>query len=133
MGPDLNISSRATRKFSKYVDDFLKVSFVEEDFNKLHSIALTAQIEYGFHARPQRSQVHDRILSILKEGIKIGNKRFEFLGFSASQLRENSVWMFASNEKVTVESITKWMGDFHCTNDLAIHATKMGQPYNSLR
>ena len=83
LGPDLNISSRVTRNFSNYVDDFLKLSFLE-DFNKLHSIALTAKTEYGFHARPQRSQVYDRVLSILKEGITIGNKRFEFLGFSAS-------------------------------------------------
>ena len=122
-----------TRHFLKYVDDFLKVSFVEEDFNKLHSIALTAKIEYGFHARPQRSQVYDRILSILKEGITIGNKIFVFLGFLASQLRENLVGMFASNDEVTAESIRKWIGDFHYINDSAIHATKMGQPSNSSR
>ncbi|GLJ27326.1 hypothetical protein SUGI_0536330 [Cryptomeria japonica] len=133
LGPDFNICSRVTRHFSKYVDDFLKVSFIDEDWNKLHSIALTAKSEYGFHARPQRSQVYDRILSILKEGITIGNKRFEFLGFSASQLRENSVWMFASNDEVSAESIRKWMGDFHCTKDSAMCATRMEQSFNSCR
>ena len=40
----------------------------------------------------------------------IGAKRFQFLAFSASQLRSNSVWMFASNDKVKAEDIREWMG-----------------------
>ncbi|KAH9304752.1 hypothetical protein KI387_009156 [Taxus chinensis] len=131
LGPELNISSRVTRHFSKYTDDFLRVSFVDEDWNKLHSTALTAKTEYGFHARPQKTQVYNRILSILKEGIIIGTKRFEFLGFSASQLRENSVWMFASNDEVSADSIRKWMGDFHSIRNETKCAVRMGQSCGS--
>ncbi|KAL2545841.1 RNA-dependent RNA polymerase 1 [Forsythia ovata] len=42
----------------------------------------------------QRSTI--RILSTLRNGIVIGDKKFDFLAFSSSQLRDNSVWMFAS-------------------------------------
>ncbi|XVF12116.1 hypothetical protein REPUB_Repub08aG0086600 [Reevesia pubescens] len=53
--------------------------------------------ERNFKSLPLSS--FKRILSVLQNGIVIGDKQFEFLAFSASQLRSNSVWMFASNEK----------------------------------
>ncbi|XP_057824218.2 RNA-dependent RNA polymerase 2 isoform X2 [Cryptomeria japonica] len=133
LGPELNTSNRVTRQFAEYIDDFLRVSFVDEDWSKLHSTALTAKTEFGFLARPQKTQVYNRILSTLKDGITIGNKRFEFLAFSASQLRENSVWMFASNDNISADSIRKWMGEFNCIRNVAKCAARMGQSFSSSR
>lgn len=133
LGPELNVSNRVTRHFAEYIDDFLRVSFVDEDWNKLHSNALTSKPEYGFLAKPQRTKVYNRILSILKDGIVVGKKKFEFLAFSASQLRENSLWMFASNDKVTADSIRKWMGDFDNIRNVAKCAARMGQSFSSSR
>ena len=52
------------------------------------------------------------ILSILKEGLSICPNKYEFLAFSAGQLRGSSVWMFASNDSLNFEDIRKWMGHF---------------------
>nr|AJA90762.1 RNA-dependent RNA polymerase 2 [Cycas revoluta] len=131
LGPELNVSNCVTRQYAKYIDDFLRVSFVDEDWNKLHSTALSVKTEYGLLAKPLRTEIYRRILSVLKEGIVIGNKRFEFLAFSASQLRENSVWMFASNDKVSVDSIRKWMGEFCNMRNIAKCASRMGQCFSS--
>ncbi|OMO59796.1 RNA-dependent RNA polymerase, eukaryotic-type [Corchorus olitorius] len=64
-------------------------------------------------------------------GIVIGDKQFEFLAFSASQLRSNSVWMFASNDKVKAEDIREWMGCFKKIRSISKCAARMGQLFSS--
>ncbi|KAK8954581.1 putative RNA-dependent RNA polymerase 2 [Platanthera zijinensis] len=92
-------------------ENLMRISFVDEDWSKLSSDALSTRIEQGFKAC--KAGIHDRILYILKDGNTIGLKKFEFLAFSASQLRANSCWMFSSNGDVTSENIRNWMGDFN--------------------
>ncbi|URE25807.1 RNA-dependent RNA polymerase [Musa troglodytarum] len=75
--------------------------------------------------------IYTRILSVLKDGLHIGSKKFEFLAFSASQLRSNSVWMFASNENLTAESIRNWMGHFSGIHSVSKCAARMGQLFSS--
>lgn len=57
--------------------------------------------------------------------------RFEFLAFSSSQLREQSVWMFASDAKLTAADVRKWMGDFLNIRNVAKCAARMGQCFSS--
>jgi RNA-dependent RNA polymerase len=73
-------------------------------------MAVSTSIQRGIFAKPYRTNIYKRILSILRDGITIGDKKYEFLAFSASQLRSNSVWMFASNDKLRAEDIREWMG-----------------------
>ncbi|XP_016652810.1 PREDICTED: RNA-dependent RNA polymerase 1-like, partial [Prunus mume] len=80
-GPEINHSNRLFRKYPEDVDNFLRVSFVDEDLSKMHSEDLCMRSTK--QERPTR--VHERILSILKNGIVIGEKKFEFLAFSSSQ------------------------------------------------
>ncbi|CAL1408356.1 unnamed protein product [Linum trigynum] len=61
----------------------------------------------------------------------IGGKKFEFLAFSASQLRENSCWMFASRYGLTADDIRKWMGDFRQIRNVAKYAARLGQSFSS--
>lgn len=61
----------------------------------------------------------------------IGRKRFEFLAFSASQLRSNSIWMFASNDEVKAEDIRQWMGSFSKIRSISKCAARMGQLFSS--
>jgi hypothetical protein len=41
LGLQLNVPNHVTRHFVEYIDDFLIVSFVDVDWNKLHSTVLT--------------------------------------------------------------------------------------------
>ena len=45
----------------------------------------------------------------LHNGIKIGDRHYEFLAFSASQLRDHSCWFFAPNNDLTANDIRNWM------------------------
>ncbi|KAG0466712.1 hypothetical protein HPP92_018292 [Vanilla planifolia] len=131
LGPELENSNYVIKHFSAYASDFLRVSFVDEDWGKLASDAISTRIEHGFNSRTYKTSIHDRILSVLKHGITIGSKEFKFLAFSASQLRSNSCWMFASNSNVTTESIRKWMGDFNKIRSVSKCAARMGQQFSS--
>ncbi|KAK1387086.1 RNA-dependent RNA polymerase [Heracleum sosnowskyi] len=122
-GPEVNVSNRVLRNFSKDIDNFLRISFVDEEWNKLFSTDL--------YARKRKTGIYERILSILKNGIVIGNKKFDFLAFSSSQLRDNSAWMFASTENLSASDIRNWMGDFSDIRNVAKCAARLGQSFSS--
>lgn len=131
LGPELEKSNYVVKNFAQYASDFMRVTFVEEDWSKLPVNALSTSVEQGFYAKPYRTGIYHRILSILRHGIVIGDKRFEFLAFSASQLRSNSVWMFASNDSVKAGDIREWMGCFNKIRSVSKCAARMGQLFSS--
>jgi RNA-dependent RNA polymerase len=73
-GPEINFSNRVVRHFSADIDNFLQVSFVDEDFEKLHSADLSSHSSSRTVAR--RTSLCYRVLSVLSNGISIGDKRF---------------------------------------------------------
>lgn len=129
-GPEANLSNRVVRRFIDDIDNFLRVSFVDEELDKIRSIDLSPRISAE---NSERTRVYDRILSVLRNGIVIGDKKFEFLAFSASQLRENSFWMFASREGLSAADIRDWMGDFREIRNVAKYAARLGQSFGSSR
>ncbi|KAI6677201.1 hypothetical protein NL676_037997, partial [Syzygium grande] len=126
-GPEINVSNHVLRSYSKYIDNFIRISFVDEDLDKMHSTDLSPRTA----SRHGRTDIYERILSILKNGIRIGNKKFEFLAFSSSQLRENSAWMFAPTNGCTAETIRAKMGDFSEIRNVAKYASRLGQSLSS--
>ncbi|KAG2653844.1 hypothetical protein PVAP13_1NG415300 [Panicum virgatum] len=128
-GPEINVSNRVVRHFSADLDNFLRISFVDEDCEKLRSVDLSPRSASGNDAR--RTALYNRVLSVLSNGISIGDKHFEFLAFSSSQLRDNSAWMFASRPGLTASDIRKWMGDFCNIRNVAKYAARLGQSFSS--
>ncbi|KAF3437064.1 hypothetical protein FNV43_RR19817 [Rhamnella rubrinervis] len=131
LGPELETSNYVVKNFAAYASDFLRVTFVEEDWSKLPVNSISTSIKKGVFSEPYRTGIYYRILSTLRDGIVIGAKRFEFLAFSASQLRGNSVWMFASNNDVKAEDIREWMGCFNKIRSVSKCAARMGQLFSS--
>ncbi|KAK4754509.1 hypothetical protein SAY87_002613 [Trapa incisa] len=127
-GPEINVSNRVLRIYSDYTDNFLRISFVDENFDKIHSADLSPR---GSLASTSRTEVFGRTLSILQNGITIGDKKFEFLAFSSSQLRENSAWMFAPAGGHTAATIRESLGEFHHIRNVAKYAARLGQSLSS--
>ena len=132
-GPEVDTSNRVTRHFSSHSDRFLRMSFVDENFEQLQSTDLSVPTNGGAQAgvNAERSPVYHRIVTALKEGFVLGGHKYEFLAFSPSQLREQSVWMFASDATLTAASIRAWMGDFLSIRNVAKCAARMGQCFSS--
>lgn len=133
MGPEVDTSNRVTRHFVNHLDRFLRVSFVDENKEPMLSTVLSVPTKGGAQAgiEAERSEVYGRILKVLKEGLTIGSQKYEFLAFSSSQLREQSVWMFSSDGSLTADSIRTWMGDFLNFRNVAKCAARMGQCFSS--
>ncbi|ONI31847.1 hypothetical protein PRUPE_1G334500 [Prunus persica] len=133
-GPEANVSNRVLRNYPEDVDNFLRVSFVDEDMGKMRSGDLCPRTNSTTSTEGERKTgVYERILSTLRNGIVIGEKKFEFLAHSSSQLREHSVWMFASRSELTAQDIRNWMGDFSDIKNVAKHAARLGQAFSSSR
>ncbi|RWR79567.1 RNA-dependent RNA polymerase 1 isoform X2 [Cinnamomum micranthum f. kanehirae] len=128
-GPEVNSSNRVLRQFSDDLENFIRISFVDEDWDNIQPMDLiqrTAPADVERH-----TSVYERILSTLRNGIVIGVKKFEFLAFSSSQLKENSAWMFASRSGLTAADIRKWMGNFSKIRNVAKYAARLGQSFGS--
>lgn len=128
-GPELNVSNRVLRHYSADLDNFLRVSFIDEEWEKMYSTDLLPRVTSSNEKR--RTEIYDRVLSTLRNGIVIGDKKFDFLAFSSSQLRENSIWMFASRPGLTAADIRTWMGDFSEIKNVAKYAARLGQSFSS--
>ncbi|XP_059448412.1 probable RNA-dependent RNA polymerase 1 isoform X2 [Corylus avellana] len=131
-GPEVSLSNRILRNYPEDIDNFLRVSFVDEDLDKLHATVLSPRASSA-NEDDKRTSIYERILSTLRNGIVIGDKKFEFLAFSNSQLRENSLWMFASRTGLTAAGIREWMGDFREIRIVAKYAARLGQSFSSSR
>ncbi|KAK1265765.1 RNA-dependent RNA polymerase 1 [Acorus gramineus] len=128
-GPEINVSNRVLRKYPKDIDNFIRISFVDEDADKMWSMDLSPRVVSM--ENQSHTKIYRRILSTLRDGICIGEKKFEFLAFSSSQLRDNSAWMFASRSGLTASDIRRWMGDFSDIRNVAKYAARLGQSFSS--
>ncbi|XP_024194700.1 RNA-dependent RNA polymerase 1 [Rosa chinensis] len=124
-GPEVNVSNRILRQYSSDIDNFLRVSFVDEEMENLYSTDLSPRTS------TRKTRIYNRVLSILRNGIVIGEKKFEFLAFSSSQLQENSLWMFSSTSNVSADKIRAGMGDFRKIRNVAKYAARLGQSFGS--
>ncbi|KAJ8648444.1 hypothetical protein MRB53_001467 [Persea americana] len=129
-GPEVNSSNRVLRHFSNDLENFIRVSFVDEDWDKIRSKELIQRTVPAVGGE-RHTSVYGRILSTLRNGIVIGDKKFEFLAYSSSQLKENSAWMFAARSGLTAADIRKWMGDFSKIRNVAKYAARLGQSFGS--
>ncbi|KAF2305633.1 hypothetical protein GH714_007150 [Hevea brasiliensis] len=127
-GPEINVSNRVLRHFPEDINNFLCLSLVDEELGKIHSTDLSPRASEN---KERRTAIYKRFLSILQNGIVIDKKRFEFLAFSSSQLRENSCWMFASRYGLTAADIREWMGNFRQIRNVAKYAARLGQSFSS--
>ncbi|KAJ7632964.1 RNA dependent RNA polymerase-domain-containing protein [Roridomyces roridus] len=107
-GPFPVQSNRIIRKYQNYEDHFLRVDFRDED-----------KMQYRWDREVDGSHfVRERVGGILKNGLTLGGRDFEFLAYSTSALRGHAVWFMnpfkdeATGRLVTSESIRNDIGDF---------------------
>jgi RNA-dependent RNA polymerase len=85
LGPETAVANRVTRKLAGG-DRLMRVTFRDEGGGQLSSKAL--QSEDG---EKSRSALYYRMEAFLRDGFVVGNRRYAFLAFSTSQVREQAV------------------------------------------
>ncbi|KAL6901256.1 RNA dependent RNA polymerase domain-containing protein [Trichoderma evansii] len=123
-GPDAENMNRVLRMFPNHSDYFMRVIFGDEDGQDL---ALTSNVK--------NTMVFERYRKVLKDGIQVAGRKFEFLGFSHSSLRSHSAWFVAAflDDSMKLQSndtIIKSLGDFSDIRIAAKCAARIGQAFS---
>ena len=127
-GPEWMGMNRVLRLYPEHHDRFLKVSFVEEDLTKI---------------QPNGDTIFWPILKgrwasiFTLHGLNICGRRFEFLGFSQSSLKEHSAWFLSpfkdvhSGQYVVADSLRSNLGNFSDIRCAARFAARIGQTFTN--
>ncbi|CAG8696130.1 7671_t:CDS:2, partial [Funneliformis mosseae] len=119
-GPNYEQSNRILRLYEDKIDRFLRVTFKEENFDKL------------FVNKNEDKDIIDlRIIYIMKNGFHVAGRYYEFLAFSSSQLKEASCWFVSPTEDFNANAIRTRMGEFRDIKVPALYASRMGQCFTS--
>ncbi|UKZ56142.1 hypothetical protein TrVGV298_009970 [Trichoderma virens] len=122
-GPDGENKNRVLRMFPQHSDYFARVIFGDEDGQDL---ALLPSVN--------NSAIFERYRKIMKDGIHVAGRKFEFLGFSHSSLRSHSAWFCApfvdKMELQNNDSIIRSLGDFSDIRIPAKCAARIGQAFS---
>ncbi|KAI6777857.1 RNA-directed RNA polymerase (Sad-1) [Emericellopsis cladophorae] len=120
--PVAETSNRVMRKYDLIQDRFLRVQFLDEG----------EQGRIGIY-RPQNKALYTRLERTLYQGVQIGDRRYEFLAFGSSQLRECGAYFFCPTESVSCDDIRRWMGSFDHIKIVAKYAARLGQCFSTTR
>ena len=117
LAPEPMMANRLVRQYKS--EGFIRISFRDEDFCRL-ICPLAVQME----------PVVKRFVQIMNDGFKIGNRHYEFLGCSSSQLREHGVWFF-SGSKITADQIRAQAGELSHQRSVATYVSCLGLCFSS--
>ena len=79
------------------------------------------------------NEVYTRIKRTMSNGIRVGDRHYEFLAFGNSQFREHGAWFFASTSDLTAQQIRDRIGDFSHINNVAKYCSRIGQCFSTSR
>lgn len=119
--PVAEISNRVIRQYSLLQDRFLRIQFLDEAEKR----------KTGFSH--SNGAIYQRMMRTLYQGVRIGDRRYEFLAFGSSQLRECGAYFFCPTETVSCDDIRQWMGDFDHIKNVAKFAARLGQCFSTTR
>lgn len=77
--------------------------------------------------------IFTRVFRAISNGIRIGDRLYEFLAFGNSQFRENGAYFFCPPAYLSCDDIRAWMGTFSHINVVAKYAARLGQCFSTTR
>eukprot|EP00798_Chlamydomonas_sp_ICE-L_P010051 gene10051-7944_t len=126
--PELDAGNRIIRENAAHRDRFVRVTFVDENFSNARAFTSSEDVMDG------------RIRRIVHEGMIIAGRRFHFLAFSNSQLKEQSAWFYDEDPNdpydrtyrvaahvPTADEIRQSMGDLSGIRIVGKYAARLGQ------
>ena len=117
--PELMAENRVLRQ---YGEEFcMRVVFRDETFGKLGSFDTS-----------QGDEITRRIVDVLSSGIRVGDRCYDFLACSNSQLRDHGCWLYSKDRKgKTATDLRRWMGTFTNIKCVATYVARMGQCFST--
>jgi RNA-dependent RNA polymerase len=124
--PAVEISNRVIRHWGNLSDRFLRVRFTDEVHNG------------RINSREDKSQdeVFQRVTRVMRNGILLGNRKYEFLASGNSQFREHGAYFFAPTPEWSTNDVRAHLGDLHNSPDRFVPAkwfARLGQNFSTTR
>lgn len=123
-GPEAESNNRILRKYPDHHDYFIRVQFCDEDGQPIRFISQVS-LDRIFNGRFKK---------VLREGIKIAERVYSFLGFSHSSLRSQSCWFMApfvhNGSLISDRMLISDLGDFTVIRSPAKCAARIGQTFS---
>ncbi|KAH6888035.1 RNA dependent RNA polymerase-domain-containing protein [Thelonectria olida] len=120
--PTVEMSNRVLRRYNNTHDRFLRIQFAEEGEQ--------GRIKVN---KDQNDEIWKRMLRTLYQGIRIGERVYEFLAFGSSQLRQSGAYFFCPTEHISCDDIRQWMGNFDHIKVVAKYSARLGQCLSTTR
>ena len=113
------------RRYDDHTDYFMRVEFSEENGDPI-MFDQTASLDQIYRSR---------FKNVMLDGLIVGGRKFEFLGFSHSSLRSQTCWYMAAfttvhGEMVDARNIIDKLGDFGEIRVPAKCAARIGQAFS---
>ncbi|ESZ97230.1 hypothetical protein SBOR_2395 [Sclerotinia borealis F-4128] len=124
--PTVETTNRVLRHYSKENKEgrFLRVQFTDEKFEgRINACA----------DKIRNDGIFTRVFRAISNGIRIGDRHYEFLAFGNSQFRENGAYFFCPPAYLSCNDIRQWMGSFSHINVVAKYAARLGQCFSTTR
>lgn len=126
-GPYAEAKNRVLEEYSDYaLEHFLRVSFEDENGEALK-----------YEPLADLGKIHnERFKGVLNNAIQIAGRKFGFLGFSHSSLRESSCWFLAEfdhqHSRISSRKLISALGDFSHIRSPAKCGARIGQAFTDL-
>ncbi|KAM0718302.1 hypothetical protein Q7P37_006634 [Cladosporium fusiforme] len=121
--PSMDTSNRVIRQYRHHEDRFLRVKFRDESYK---GTIMTFDDDTN-------DELFTHVKRTMKNGIVVGDRRYEFLAYGNSQFREHGAYFFAPTSDLTTDMIRDWMGDFESIKVVAKYASRVGQCFSTTR
>lgn len=124
--PTVESTNRVLRYYAREHQDgrFLRVQFTDEmSQGPINSCA----------DKKRNDELFTRAYRTLSNGIRIGDRLYEFLAFGNSQFRENGAYFFCPTDHLSCDDIRQWMGNFSHISVVAKYAARLGQCFSTTR
>ncbi|KAB8290497.1 hypothetical protein EYC80_010927 [Monilinia laxa] len=124
--PTVETTNRVLRHYAQENKEgrFLRVQFTDEKFEgRINACA----------DKIRNDGIFTRVFRAVSNGIRIGDRLYEFLAFGNSQFRENGAYFFCPHPYLSCDDIREWMGTFSHINVVAKYAARLGQCFSTTR
>jgi RNA-dependent RNA polymerase len=122
VGFEVEMSNRVIRRFVEEEhfcpESFLRVQVCDEDGQKLFYNALS-------------DPVVSRIMTTIHSGVVLNGRRYNFLAYSSSQLKDSSLWMVCPEGGWTVQRMRESLGNFSMCKTASKFAARIGQCFST--
>ncbi|KAK8000060.1 hypothetical protein PG990_012660 [Apiospora arundinis] len=122
--PTLEVTNRVLRQYEGNIDLFLRVQFTDERTEG--RLSADQDSERNHH-------LFNRVFNTLRNGIRIGDRHYQFLAFGNSQFREHGAYFFSPTGAQSCNDIRNWMGNFDHIKVIAKYAARLGQCFSTTR